>query len=114
MIRHDPETPVHVWDGTRMDIALEYRNRPRGPFGLELQRILDRMRMTPVKGGYVLIVREPFRRWQLARLSGIRGFPPSPVGAVSYASLAEAEWDIFKRRWKDLTGIAVTLAIDAG
>lgn len=47
---------------------------------------------------------EPFRKFALARLSGERGVPPEVVDGVTYASIAEAEWDIFKRRWQELTG----------
>ena len=96
-----------------MDLAREYRDNPRGPYSLELQRILDRMRTTPMKGRFALIVVEPFRRWGLARLSGVRGVPPEPVEGVTYTSMAEAEWDIFKRRWKDLTGVTVTIGNDS-
>lgn len=107
MILHDPGTAIHTWDGTRLDLAEEYRRRPRGPFRPELQRILDRMRLTPMQGRYALVVLEPFRRWALVRLSGVRGVPPTPVDRVEYSSLAEAEWDIFRRRWKDLTTVEI-------
>ncbi len=112
MIRTDPETSIHQWDGSRMDLALEYRNSARGPYSLELQRILDRMRTTPMKGRFALIVLEPFQRWGLVRLSGVRGVPPEPVDNVTYTSIADAEWDIFKRRWKELTGIAIAVGND--
>jgi hypothetical protein len=42
-------------------------------------------------------------------LSGIRGSNPEIVKGVIYKSIAEAEWDIFKRRWFLLTGIKVTV-----
>lgn len=109
MILYDSRTAIHAWDGTRMDLAAEYRRSPRGPFSLELQRILDRMRMTPMKGRYALVILEPFRRWGLVRLAGERGVAPSPVEGVEFASMAEAEWDIFKRRWKELTGVPVSV-----
>ena len=109
MIPYDPNSAIHVFDGGRMDLAREYRDNPRGPFGPELQRILDRMRSTPLEGRYALLVDRPFESYRLVRLSGRRGVPPTPVDGVSYASIAEAEWDIFKRRWKDLTGHDVVL-----
>ena len=34
---------------------------------------------------------------------------PEIVKGVIYKSIAEAEWDIFKRRWFLLTGIKVTV-----
>ena len=109
MLLYDPDNSTFEIDGTRMDLAREYRDAIRGPFSLELQRVLDRMRTTPMKGRFALLVVEPFRRFQLARLSGERGVPPSPVPGVTYDSIAEAEWDIFKRRWLELTGQRVTV-----
>jgi hypothetical protein len=33
-----------------------------------------------------------------------RADPVTPVPGVVFHSLAEAEWEVFKLRWKDLTG----------
>ncbi|MCL4187058.1 MAG: hypothetical protein KJZ85_05570 [Rhodobacteraceae bacterium] len=109
MLLYDPEGATYQIDGSRMDLAREYRDRLRGPFGHELQKVLDRMRNTPMKGRYALIVVVPFREYALCRLSGVRGVAPEVVPGVRYRSMAEAEWDIFKRRWRDLTGQEVTV-----
>jgi len=109
MLLYDPEGARYAIDGSRMDLAREYRDHLRGPFSDELQKVLDRMRTTPLKGRFALIVVEPFREYALCRLSGERGVPPEPVPGVRYRSIAEAEWDIFKRRWQELTGCAVTV-----
>lgn len=109
MILCDTDDATYTWEGTRMDLAEEYRRSLRGPFSPELQRILDRMRMTPMRGRYALVILEPFRRWGLVRLAGERGVAPSPVEGVEFVSIAEAEWEIFKRRWKDLTGVPVSV-----
>jgi hypothetical protein len=109
MLLSDPDSSIYQIDGSRMNLAKEYRDNLRGPFSLELQRILDRMRTTPLKGRFVLLILEPFREFGLARLSGERGVAPSPVDNVKYNSIADAEWDIFKRRWQELTGISITI-----
>lgn len=109
MLLYDPESSIYCVDGTRMDLALEYRDNLRGPFSNELQKILDKMRTTPLKGRFVLVVIVPFKVFGLARLSGQRGIGPTPVEGVRYDSIADAEWDIFKRRWFELTGIPITL-----
>ena len=49
MIPYDPNSSILEFDGNRMDLAKEYRNNLRGPFSLELQQILDKMRTTPLK-----------------------------------------------------------------
>ena len=109
MLLYDPDNSIFEIDGTRMDLALEYRDNLRGPYSMELQRVLDKMRTTPMRGRFALLVVEPFKTFALARLSGERGVPPAPVEGVTYASIAQAEWDIFKRRWQELTGLPVTI-----
>ena len=66
------------------------------------------MRTTPLKGRYVLIIIKPFKEFSLAQLSGVRGVKPKQVPGVTYHSLAEAEWDIFKRRWTFLSGVEIS------
>ena len=109
MVQRDQTGSTYDFDGARMDLAEEFRDNLRGPYSAELQKILDRMRTMPLRGRYAVIVEQPYRLWSLARLSGERGVPPMAVPGVRYTSLAEAEWDIFKRRWRDLSGVPVTV-----
>ena len=78
MIPYDPESAILQFDGNRMDLVAEYRNNIRGPYSLELQQILDKMRSTPLNGRFVLLIKTPFEEFQLAKLSGIRGKDPEP------------------------------------
>jgi hypothetical protein len=112
MLLYDPDSSIYEIDGSRMDLAKEYRDNLRGPFSNELQKILDKMRTTPLEGRLVLIIIKPFQEFGLARLSGKRGIPPNPIKGIKYYSIAEAEWDIFKRRWRELTNIPVTIKDD--
>ena len=109
MLLYDPDSSIYNIDGTRMDLAKEYRDNLRGPFSSELQKILDKMRTTPLKGRFALIIIKPFEEFGLARLSGKRGVPPIPIEGKKYYSMAEAEWDIFKLRWHELTGKTITI-----
>ena len=109
MIIYDADNAIYRFDGRSMDLAREYKMNPRGPYSAKLQQILDRMRCTPMQGRYALLVEKPFESFRLCRLSGKRGIPPTIVDNIVYSSIAEAEWDIFKRRWKDLTGHDVIL-----
>ncbi|MFL2812968.1 MAG: hypothetical protein ACJZ8H_04110 [Paracoccaceae bacterium] len=109
MIPYDPNSAILQFDGNRMDLVIEYRNNIRGPYSLALQQILDKMRTTPLKGRFVILIKIPFKEFQLAQLSGTRGRNPEIVKGVIYKSIVEAEWDIFKRRWFLLTGIKVTV-----
>ena len=90
-----------------MDLVKEYIDNPRGPFSSELQKILDRMRTSPLAGRYALRVVKPFKQFALVKLSGTRMVPPTEVENVTYKSILEAELDIFCRRWKDITGVTI-------
>ena len=79
----------------------------RDPFGYRspgLQRLLNVMRGLGPAGKYVVVCGEPYKSWHLAQLPASRGQPIVAVPGVAYASLAEAERDVFLRRWKDLNG----------
>lgn len=107
MFRYNENASIYSWDGNRHDLADEYRDNLRGPFSPALQNILDRMRTSPLKGRYALRVLIPFKSFALVELSGARGVPPSDVEGVTYDSISDAEWDIFCRRWKNITGVSL-------
>ena len=97
-------------DPDRVDLAEEFRDNIFGRHSGELQRVLNCMRMLPDAGGrYVLIADKtspdhPAQGWILARMGTRRADPVTPVPGVVFHSLEEAEWEVFKLRWKDLTG----------
>ncbi len=82
----------------------EFRQRPIGPHSPDLQRVLNTMRAGSNVGRYCLICTKPFAEWQLARMSGRRGTPPTPIVGEFFTNREEAEWAVFRRRWKELTG----------
>lgn len=84
--------------------AEEFRTDPLGVPGPGLQRVLNLLRGGPRAGKYVLIVKEPFRRWNLGRLPAMRGHPVETIDNFEFTDLAEAEWEVFKLRWKAHTG----------
>lgn len=69
-----------------------------------LQRVLNVMRGATGPGKYVLVERVPFRRWALGRLTGKRGDPVEVVDGQEFTNLAEAEWAVFRLRWREHTG----------
>ncbi len=90
-----------------LELVLEFRRRPHGPHGDALQRLLHRMRWAgdpEEPGRYVVVVREPGRRWVLAHLPRRRGQPIQVIPNQVFTTLADAEWEVFKRRWTALTG----------
>ncbi len=95
-------------DARRLDLVEEFRRKPRGPHGEELQKLLHRMRWAgdfETGGGrYVLVVKTPGKEWLLGRLPRERGKPIEVMGNRLFTSIAEGEWEVFKLRWEALTG----------
>lgn len=87
-----------------IEFAREFLARPLGYHSPGLQRVLNRMRGPHWEYKYVLVVVQRHARWRLGRLPARRGAPVEMVGNVVYTDLMEAERDVFRRRWKDLTG----------
>ena len=84
--------------------AREFMTDPFGYRSPGLQRVLNVMRGLGPGGKYVILCKEPYRRWQLARLPAQRGESIEAVEGVDYGDLATAERDVFLRRWRDLGG----------
>lgn len=101
MYRIDPE---------RTDLAAEFRENIYGRHSGELQRVLNRMRFGDAGGRYVLIADKarrpaaPAGGWILARMGQRRADPIIPIPGHFFHTLEEAEWAVFKLRWKDITG----------
>ena len=90
-----PEDRIHV---------AEFREKPFGRHSPELLRILNAMRGSPLAGRYVLVCTRPFREWKLARHPGRPGAPIEIIEGYVFSSREEAEWEVFRIRWKELTG----------
>lgn len=81
----------------------EFRSNPIGHHSPELQRLLNKLRGAPIKDKFCLIVTKPNREWQLAKTTGEPGKPVKTLNQ-KFTSLEEAEWYVFKKRWKAMTG----------
>ena len=86
------------------EFAEEFRRDPVGHHSPGLQRVLNVFRRLPLKGKHVLVCTKPHKEWQLATLSGEQGKPIQLVKGKVYRSLAEAERDVFRIRWRAVTG----------
>ena len=89
-----------------LPFAKEFEQNPVGHHSPGLQRVLNVFRGEPLQGKYVLVTIKPYACWQLARLSGRRGQALTRLDQF-YTSLLEAERDVFRRRWQDVTGEAL-------
>ncbi len=104
MLVNDPASAHYEIDPARVDLAREFRAAPKGPHSDELQRVLHRMRWSAPGGRYVLVTLEPGRRWMLARVPAVRGRPIETFPNQVFTDPAQAEWHVFRLRWRELTG----------
>ena len=93
-----------------MAYAREFLAKPFGYHSPGLQRVLNLLRGQGPKGKYVIVCAEPYRRWTLARLPTARGEPLEHIPGVVYSDLAEAERDVFVRRWQEHGGPPLGIA----
>ena len=85
-------------------MAHEFKARIYGRHSGELQRVLNRMRGGANAGRYVIVCTKRHREWVLARMWQRAGDAIEPVPGYIFQSEEEAEWVVFKLRWRELTG----------
>jgi len=73
------------------------KNRP-----LELNRVLNRLRMGPLAGKSVIVCTKPYTEYALGTLGSKRG-DRIVLGEKRYDKLKDAEWDLLKLRWAQMT-----------
>ena len=84
-------------------VVEEFRRNPIGNHSPRLQRVLNLFRGAPMAGKYVLVCRRPHSEWALGQLTGGRGEPIQMSNQV-FHSIEDAEWYVFRQRWKHYTG----------
>ena len=85
------------------ELIEEFKKNPVGHHSPPLQKLLNVMRGTPMAQKHCLIIGESNKEWVLAKTTGIPGEPVKPTKR-RFRNLADAEWYVFKERWKSLTG----------
>jgi hypothetical protein len=90
-------------DPSRLDLAREFKADPYGEHSPDLQYLLNLMRRPSDRPFHQLVMTEPFRRWTLALQDPTKPGPPQLTN-TTFERLADAEWHVFKLRWKALTG----------
>jgi hypothetical protein len=89
-------------------LAQEFRARPHGRHSADLQRVLNRIRSEPFAGRYILVQERKDQPYQLAQLGATPSDPISYTGDT-FVTLAEAEWAVFKLRWRRLFGSDIAI-----
>jgi hypothetical protein len=90
----------------------EFRRCPIGKHSPGLMRVLISMRVDPSGNQLILICRKPFAEWVLATMPPSRAQPIVVEDAPIFTSREAAEWAVFCRRWRRLTGESINLPVD--
>ena len=83
----------------------EFRSNPIAPHHSPgLQRLLNVMRMYSTGDQYILIARREFENYVIGRMPPLRDDPIVIEDGTAFASREAAEWELFRRRWREQTG----------
>jgi hypothetical protein len=81
----------------------EFRRLPIGAHSPGLQRVLNIMRMDRGGNQYVLVCRKRFAEYVIGVMPPDRREPIELESEPVFATREEAEWEIFRRRWREHT-----------
>jgi hypothetical protein len=88
----------------------EFRQKPIGEHSPGLTRLLTIMRQDPSGNQVILVCRKPFAEWVLGNMPPRRTDPIAIEDGPVFTSREEAEWEVFRRRWRIITGENLNLA----
>ena len=98
----EPEGRFKISKADRRVIA-EFKKCPVGHHTPELQQVLNKFRGAPMADKYCLVTLTPYKKWRLGMTTGDRAEPVKLLDST-FTSLEDAEWHVFKLRWKMHTG----------
>jgi len=103
-----------MYTPTDRDLPLirEYRTVPRRQWSIELKRLMNRLMIVPEEQRLVVVGLSRGGPWHLCQRKGIRGHPFVPLDERIFDKLADAQWEVFKQRWKVVTGETVPAEYD--
>ena len=84
------------------DIINEHKNKPLGQHSEALERVLYYFRRAGMNDKYVVKCEEPFQKYKIMALSGVRGRSPRLVEDKIYETVIAAYHGLFLRRVQDL------------
>jgi len=80
------------------ELLRAYRTSTPHTRSLELNRLLNRLRMEPLEGKEVVVCLKPFSEYAIGKMSGKRGVPMQ-IGGERFSNAPDAQWEVLKRRW---------------
>jgi hypothetical protein len=94
---------------TDRQLIEEFRRKPIGAHSPGLQRLLNILRHDPSGWQVILVCRRPFAAWVLGLMPPHRSEPLQIEEEPVFTSREEAEWEVFRRRWRAHTGEDINL-----
>ena len=82
----------------------EFRKTPIGIHSPGLQRLLNIMRLERGGAQAILVCRKKFAEYVIGHMPADRGEPLTIEESPVFATREEAEWELFRRRWREHTG----------
>jgi hypothetical protein len=98
---------VYTVDPTRRDLVDEFRANPYGPYGPELNMLVNRLRLGPMQERYILVCTRRGREWAIARMPTARGANLEFVEGAVFDDYTAATCEVFRLRWQAVTGEAL-------
>ena len=89
----------------------EFRRCPIGKHSPGLMRVLNTMRNDLTGNQVVLVCRKPFAEWVIGHMPPDRGDPIVLEEEPVFTSREAAEWAVFCRRWRHLTGESINMPL---
>ncbi len=91
-------------DPSRKDLVQEFKANPSGPYSFELTKVIMRLRVMPMADRHILVCTKHGREWKLAKMPTVRGAKLEIYEDQVFEDYDDGAWEVFKRRWKTLTG----------
>ncbi len=91
-------------DPSRTDLVSEFRKNPGGPYSSELALVVNRLRVMPMADRHILVCTRRGRQRTLAKMPAERGAKLELYQDRVFDDYHEAAWEVFRRRWKTVTG----------
>jgi len=95
---------VYEIDPSRTDLVEEFKANPGGPYSRELTLVVNRLRVMPFADRHVLVCTKRGRQWARAKGRPERGVRIEFIEGRVFDDYDAAVWEVFKRRWKTVTG----------
>jgi hypothetical protein len=95
-------------DGSRLELAAEFRANPYGMHSAALRSVLNYMRGMPSAGKHFLLVIRPGEDWALGQMG-----EPTISDNIRFRSMEEGEWHVFRLRWEKMFGTAIPDELEA-